>query len=101
MKPLTKDAVEICTKNGAFIIPDILCNAGGVIVSYFESGQGLQNFFWDLDQINSKLYSILKEAFDNVIKCHETYKVDMKQAAFIAALQRLANAMRVRGLFPA
>jgi glutamate dehydrogenase/leucine dehydrogenase len=99
--PLTKDAVEICTKNGAFIIPDILCNAGGVIVSYFEWVQGLQNFFWDLDQINSKLYSILKEAFDNVIHCHETYKVDMKQAAFIAALQRLANAMRVRGLFPA
>ena len=99
--PLTKDAVEICTKNGAFIIPDILCNAGGVIVSYFEWVQGLQNFFWDLDQINSKLYSILKEAFDNVISCHETYKVDMKQAAFIAALQRLANAMRVRGLFPA
>jgi len=99
--PLTKDAVEICTKAGAFIIPDILCNAGGVIVSYFEWVQGLQNFFWDLDQINSKLYSILKEAFDNVIDCHETYKVDMKQAAFIAALQRLANAMRVRGLFPA
>ena len=99
--PLTKDAVEICTKNGTFIIPDILCNAGGVIVSYFEWVQGLQNFFWDLDQINSKLYSILKEAFDNVIHCHETYKVDMKQAAFIAALQRLANAMRVRGLFPA
>jgi len=99
--PLTKDAVEICTENGAFIIPDILCNAGGVIVSYFEWVQGLQNFFWDLDQINSKLYSILKDSFDNVIKCHETYKVDMKQAAFIAALQRLANAMRVRGLFPA
>ena len=99
--PLSKDAVEICTKNGAFIIPDILCNAGGVIVSYFEWVQGLQNFFWDLDQINSKLYAILKESFDNVIKCHETYKVDMKQAAFIAALQRLANAMRVRGLFPA
>ena len=99
--PLTKDAVEICTENGAFIIPDILCNAGGVIVSYFEWVQGLQNFFWDLDQINSKLYSILKESFDNVTSCHETYKVDMKQAAFIAALQRLANAMRVRGLFPA
>lgn len=99
--PLTKAAVEICTENGAFIIPDILCNAGGVIVSYFEWVQGLQNFFWDLDQINSKLYAILKDSFDNVIKCHENYKVDMKQAAFIAALQRLANAMRVRGLFPA
>ena len=99
--PLTTEAVDICTANGAFIIPDILCNAGGVIVSYFEWVQGLQNFFWDLDQINSKLYSILKNAFDEVIDCHETYKVDMKRAAFIAALKRLATAMRMRGLFPA
>jgi glutamate dehydrogenase (NAD(P)+) len=99
--PLTTEAVDICTANGAFIIPDILCNAGGVIVSYFEWVQGLQNFFWDLDQINSKLYSILKTAFDEVIDCHETYKVDMKRAAFIAALKRLATAMRMRGLFPA
>ncbi|MAW07484.1 MAG: glutamate dehydrogenase [Halobacteriovoraceae bacterium] len=99
--PLTAEAVDICTKNGCFIIPDILCNAGGVIVSYFEWVQGLQNFFWDLDQINSKLYSILKNAFDEVIECHEKYSVDMKRSAFIAALKRLASAMRVRGLFPA
>ncbi len=99
--PLTSEAVDICTKNGCFIIPDILCNAGGVIVSYFEWVQGLQNFFWDLDQINSKLYSILKNAFDEVIECHEKYSVDMKRSAFIAALKRLASAMRVRGLFPA
>jgi glutamate dehydrogenase (NAD(P)+) len=99
--PLTTEAVDICTANGSFIIPDILCNAGGVIVSYFEWVQGLQNFFWDLDQINSKLYSILKTAFDEVIDCHENYNVDMKRAAFIAALKRLATAMRMRGLFPA
>lgn len=99
--PLTTEAVDICTANGAFIIPDILCNAGGVIVSYFEWVQGLQNFFWDLDQINSKLYSILKNSFDEVIDCHENFKVDMKRAAFIAALKRLATAMRMRGLFPA
>ena len=97
--PLTTEAVDICTANGAFIIPDILCNAGGVIVSYFEWVQGLQNFFWDLDQINSKLYSILKNAFDEVIDCHESYKVDMKRAAFIAALKRLATAMRMRGFY--
>ncbi len=98
--PLTKEAIEILSEKGAFIIPDILCNAGGVIVSYFEWVQGLQNFFWDLDQINSKLHGILKDAFDNVYECSKTYKVDMKKAAFIGALRRLERAMRLRGLFP-
>lgn len=98
--PLTTDAVEIVSKNGSFIIPDILCNAGGVIVSYFEWVQGLQNFFWDLDQINGKLHDILKDAFENVYDCSKTYEVDMKKAAMIGALRRLERAMRLRGLFP-
>lgn len=98
--PLTKEAIEIIAKKGTFIIPDILCNAGGVIVSYFEWVQGLQNFFWDLDQINSKLHDILKDAFENVYEAHQEYKVDMKKAAFIAAFKRLMRAMRYRGLFP-
>ncbi len=99
--PTTREAIDILTARGAFIIPDILCNAGGVIVSYFEWVQGLQNFFWDLDQINAKLHDILKEAFDRVYDAHQTYNVDMKKAAFIAALRRLERAMRLRGLFPA
>jgi glutamate dehydrogenase (NAD(P)+) len=99
--PLTKEAIEIITARGGFIIPDILCNAGGVIVSYFEWVQGLQNFFWDLDQINSKLHDILKDAFDNVYETAVKYETDMKKAAFIAALARLERAMRLRGLFPA
>ncbi len=99
--PTTLEAIEILTKRGAFIIPDILCNAGGVIVSYFEWVQGLQNFFWDLDQINAKLHDILKDAFERVYDAHQTYNVDMKKAAFIAALRRLERAMRLRGLFPA
>lgn len=98
--PLTKEAIEILDAKGVFIIPDILCNAGGVVVSYFEWVQGLQNFFWDLDQINNKLHDILKEAFDNVYDNHKKYKVDMKKAAFISALERLERAMRLRGLFP-
>lgn len=98
--PLTRDAVDILTAKGAFIIPDILCNAGGVIVSYFEWVQGLQNFFWDLDQINGKLHDILKQAFDNVYECSEEFGVNMKQAALIGALRRLERAMRLRGLFP-
>ncbi|MCP4912518.1 MAG: Glu/Leu/Phe/Val dehydrogenase [Oligoflexia bacterium] len=99
--PLTKEAIEYLSGQGAFIIPDILCNAGGVIVSYFEWVQGLQNFFWDLDQINRKLHDILKESFDRVVDCANEFEVDMKKAAFIGALKRLDKAMRLRGLFPA
>lgn len=99
--PLTKEAIEILTEKGSFIIPDILCNAGGVIVSYFEWVQGLQNFFWGLNEINNKLHDILHQSFEQVYECSLTYKTDMKKAAFIAALRRLEKAMRLRGLFPA
>lgn len=98
--PLTKEAVTYLSDKGVFIIPDILCNAGGVIVSYFEWVQGLANFFWDEDEVNKKLHRILKEAFDDVVKKHNHYKVDMKKAAMIAALAKLEAAMKLRGLFP-
>lgn len=98
--PLTIEAVEHLTAQGCFIIPDILCNAGGVIVSYFEWVQGLQMFFWDLDTINKKLHDILKQAFDRVVHTQAKYKCNMKQAAFIASLQRLEGAMRLRGMWP-
>lgn len=98
--PCTAEAIEVLTDKGCFIIPDILCNAGGVIVSYFEWVQGLQNFFWNLDEINSKLHDILKTAFDTVYECQQMYKTDMKKAALIGALRRLERAMRLRGLFP-
>lgn len=98
--PLNKEAVEYLSNNGVFIIPDILCNAGGVIVSYFEWVQGLAHFFWDLDQINKTLHNILKKAFDEVTHKAEHYKVDMKKAAMIAALSKLEAAMKLRGLFP-
>jgi glutamate dehydrogenase/leucine dehydrogenase len=98
--PATKEAIDILTKRGAFIIPDILCNAGGVIVSYFEWVQGLQNTFWGLDEINAKLYDMLKSSFEDVYNCSNEYKTDMKKAALIVALGRLQKAMRLRGLFP-
>ena len=98
--PLTKEAVTYLSERDVFIIPDILCNAGGVIVSYFEWVQGLANFFWDQDEVNKKLHRILKEAFDDVVKKHHHYKVDMKKAAMIAALAKLEAAMKLRGLFP-
>jgi glutamate dehydrogenase (NAD(P)+) len=98
--PLTREAIEMLSDRGIYIIPDILCNAGGVIVSYFEWVQGLQAFFWNLDEINRKLYEILHSAFDRVHRNSEIYKVDMKKAAFITSLQRLEGAMKLRGMWP-
>lgn len=98
--PLTKEAVTYLEGKGVFIIPDILCNAGGVIVSYFEWVQGMAHFFWDEDQINKTLHSILRKAFDEVIYNKEKYNVDMKKAAMCAALGKLEAAMKLRGLFP-
>lgn len=98
--PLTKEAVKYLGDKNVFIIPDILCNAGGVIVSYFEWVQGMAHFFWDEDQINKTLHSILKNAFLEVVKKAEHYGCDMKTAAMCAALAKLEAAMKLRGFFP-
>lgn len=98
--PLTKEAVDYLSDKGVFIIPDILCNSGGVIVSYFEWVQGISSFFWDLETVNSKLHGVMKQAFDRVIHTQTKYKCNMKQAAFIASLDRLQGAMRLRGMWP-
>ena len=98
--PLTREAIDVLTDKGAFIIPDILCNAGGVIVSYFEWVQGLQHFFWGLDEINKQLHDILKISFARVCEINDKYKVDMKKSAFISSLERLQGAMKLRGMWP-
>lgn len=98
--PCTKEAIDILDEKGVFIIPDILCNAGGVIVSYFEWVQGLAHFFWDLEQINKTLHDILKNSFDRVVLTKEKYNCDMKQAALISAFRHLEQAMRLRGMWP-
>lgn len=98
--PLTKEAVKYLSDKDVFIIPDILCNAGGVVVSYFEWVQGLAHFFWDEEQINKTLHRILKDAFGEVVRKAEHFNCDMKTAAMIAALSKLEAAMKLRGLFP-
>lgn len=98
--PLSGEAVKYLSDKGVFIIPDILCNAGGVTVSYFEWVQGMAAFFWDEDQINKSLHSILKNAFSQVVKKAEDHKCDMKTAAMVTALSKLEAAMKLRGLFP-
>ncbi len=98
--PVSNEAVKHLSEKGIFIIPDILCNAGGVTVSYFEWVQGLASFFWDLDQINKTLHSILKKAFYEVMENYEKFECDMKTAAMVTSIKKMETAMRVRGLFP-
>ena len=97
---LTKEAMEVVHGNGSFVVPDILCNAGGVIVSYFEWVQGLQHFFWDLEDVNKRLFGILQASFERVYENSKRYQVNMKTAAVISALERLEAACRLRGFFP-
>lgn len=98
--PLTHEAVQIISDRGGVIIPDILCNSGGVIVSYFEWVQGIQRFFWDLETVNTKLHGMMKCAFDEVWNNTEEYGVNMKEAAMITALDRIQKVMKLRGLWP-
>jgi glutamate dehydrogenase (NAD(P)+) len=98
--PITPQADKILEGEGVFIIPDILANAGGVTVSYFEWVQGLQAYFWTEREVNLKLRDIMQKAFDKVYRISEERKVTMRKAAYVLAVERVAEATRVRGLYP-
>ena len=98
--PTTPDADEILHKNGVFLIPDILCNAGGVTVSYFEWVQDLQNFFWTEDEVNTKLKTSMVRSFTDVTTIAKKYNVDNRTGAYVLALERVAEAIRLRGIYP-
>ena len=98
--PLTIEANNILTGKGVFIIPDILANAGGVVVSYFEWVQDLQRFFWDEAEVDSRLNIIMKKAFHEVLSISGEKKIDMRTAAMISGVKRVAEAVSVRGLYP-
>jgi len=98
--PITNDALNVLEDRGAFIIPDVLCNAGGVIVSYFEWVQGIQNFFWSEKEVNEKLAEVMANAFHRVTATQAKHKCGMKTAALIQGVDRLNRAMLLRGLFP-
>ena len=97
--PTTLPADAILREKGVFVLPDILANAGGVIVSYFEWVQDLQNFFWTEDEVNQKLRQILARAFREVLRTSEKEKVDMRLAALMIGIHRVARAMLWRGLY--
>ena len=98
--PTTPEADEILHKRGILVVPDVLANAGGVIVSYFEWVQGLQSFFWDEQDINSRLEKIMVTNFERVWKMSRSKDVEMRTGAYILAIDRVAKAAELRGLYP-
>jgi glutamate dehydrogenase (NAD(P)+) len=98
--PTTPEADEILRKRGVIVVPDILANAGGVTVSYFEWVQDLQSFFWSEHEINARLESIMTRSFKEVLAIREEKKVDMRMAAYLLAVNRVAVATADRGIYP-
>jgi glutamate dehydrogenase (NAD(P)+) len=97
--PTTPEADAILRDKGVFVIPDILANAGGVVVSYFEWVQDLQNFFWSEEEVNKKLRDILVKAFHEVLNMSQKHAVDMRLAALMIGIDRVARAMLWRGFY--
>jgi glutamate dehydrogenase/leucine dehydrogenase len=98
--PTTPSADRVLEEEGVFLIPDILANAGGVTVSYYEWVQDQYSFFWSERQINDTLEQTIKTAFDSVHETAKRYNTDMRTGAYILAVGRVAEATRVRGIFP-
>ncbi|MFH0964143.1 MAG: Glu/Leu/Phe/Val dehydrogenase [Planctomycetota bacterium] len=98
--PTTPEADEILAERGVFVIPDILANAGGVTVSYFEWVQGLQAYFWSEREVNLKLRDIMEKAFDEVFLLSRQHDVDMRTASQMLGVGRVAEAVRIRGIYP-
>jgi glutamate dehydrogenase (NAD(P)+) len=98
--PTTPEADEVFRERGIMVIPDILCNAGGVTVSYFEWVQDREEFFWAIDEINARLRRVMVRAFEDVYRTSIEHAVDMRLAAYMQAVSRVAEATLTRGIYP-
>ncbi|MEW5869196.1 MAG: Glu/Leu/Phe/Val dehydrogenase [Chloroflexota bacterium] len=95
--PTTPEADEVFKRNGVFVIPDFLCNAGGVTVSYFESVQNDMNYYWTREETLQRLDTKITQAFNSVLEMAESQKVYMRDAAYMVAIKRVVTAMELRG----
>ena len=98
--PTTNEADEILRSRGTIIIPDILANAGGVTVSYFEWVQGIQSLSWTEKQVAAELERRMVSSFNQVYERAQREDVDLRTAAYLIAIERVAQAIRLRGIFP-
>ncbi len=97
--PTTPPADEILEAKGVFVVPDILCNAGGVTVSYFEWVQDRQGFFWRENEVNERLQDVMESSFDEVVQYAEAHKVSNRIAAYMLAINRVGTVLRLRGIY--
>ncbi len=98
--PTSPEADDILRERGVVVIPDILCNAGGVTVSYFEWVQDREEFFWSIDEINARLRRIMVRAFDDVQRTAVEHDIDLRMAAYVLSVSRVAEATMTRGIYP-
>lgn len=98
--PVTPEADRILENHGVFLIPDILCNAGGVTVSYFEWVQDEQHLFWEAQDVYNRLERVMKTSFRDVLKIHVDRKASMRLAANMLGIGRVAEAVQIRGIYP-
>jgi glutamate dehydrogenase (NAD(P)+) len=98
--PTSYEADEELRRRGVPVVPDILANSGGVIVSYFEWVQDLQSFFWEIDEVRGKLHAWMTKVFEEVWSQSQQHQTDLRTAAYTLAVDRVAHAIQQRGLFP-
>ena len=97
--PTTPEAHQLLHERGVFVVPDILANAGGVTVSYFEWVQDRHGYFWAEKEVNDRLEAKMCEAFEVVLETAQKYNVDMRVAAYIVAINRVATVTKLRGMY--